>query len=80
MCSCGEQFCPYPVDGAQFGKDLKELRLQKGYGSVKLSKDIGKAVTYVSQMEKGKIKHPPVETCRQLLNVLLAKEDRANAD
>lgn len=60
------------VDGIQFGKDLKELRLSKKYNSTKLSLEVGRAQTYVSQLERGLIKNPDLATCRRLLEILLA--------
>jgi transcriptional regulator with XRE-family HTH domain len=41
-----------------FGEELKEYREEKGIGSRKLSKLIGKTESYVSQIERGVIKKP----------------------
>lgn len=49
------------VDGIQFGKDLRELRLLKRYPTRKLSEEVGRAITYVSQLERGLIKNPPIK-------------------
>jgi transcriptional regulator with XRE-family HTH domain len=41
-----------------FADELKEIREEKGIGSRKLSKLIGKTESYVSQIERGVIKKP----------------------
>lgn len=50
-----------------FGKELKELRKRAGIPSKVLSERVGKAVTYVSQLEREIIKNPSYEPCLQIL-------------
>lgn len=50
-----------------FGKELKELRKRAGIPSKVLSEKVGKAVTYVSQLEREIIKNPSYEPCLQIL-------------
>jgi transcriptional regulator with XRE-family HTH domain len=58
------------MNGIAFGKELKRLRNKVGISSKILSTSVGKAVTYVSQLENGKIKNPDFETCLKLLQEL----------
>lgn len=50
-----------------FGKNLKAMRKIKGIGSRELSRMVGKAETYVSQIERGKIKYPDYQTAYKLM-------------
>jgi transcriptional regulator with XRE-family HTH domain len=58
------------MSGQEFGKELKSLRLRAGIGSKELSQKIGKAVTYVSQLERGLIKNPDYYACYNLLETV----------
>lgn len=59
-----------------FGEELKNLRKRAGIPSTVLSKSVGKAVTYVSQLERDIIKNPSYTTCLQILLELgLVRED-----
>ncbi|MEI4771000.1 helix-turn-helix transcriptional regulator [Psychrobacillus sp. FJAT-51614] len=58
------------MNGIEFGKELKKIRGQVGYPSKPLSKKIGKAITYVSQLERGLIKNPDFDACVKLLKEL----------
>lgn len=58
------------MNGIEFGKELKKIRTNAGISSKVLSSKVGKAVTYVSQLENGKIKSPDFETCFKLLEEL----------
>lgn len=55
------------MSGVSFGKELKVLRNKVGLSSKVLSQKVGKAVTYVSQLERGLIKNPDYDTCRRIL-------------
>jgi len=58
------------MSGQEFGKELKGLRMRAGIGSKELSRMIGKAVTYVSQLERGLIKNPDYNACYSLLETV----------
>ncbi|MEK4086302.1 helix-turn-helix domain-containing protein [Psychrobacillus sp. FSL K6-1415] len=58
------------MNGIEFGKELKKIRGQVGYPSKPLSEKIGKAITYVSQLERGLIKNPDFDSCVKLLKEL----------
>lgn len=58
------------MNGIEFGKELKKIRGQVGYPSKPLSEKIGKAITYVSQLERGLIKNPDFDSCVKLLTEL----------
>ncbi|AZV41996.1 hypothetical protein BAOM_1386 [Peribacillus asahii] len=59
-----------------FGEELKSLRKHVGIPSKVLSQKVGKAVTYVSQLERNIIKNPSYSTCLQILMELgLTEED-----
>lgn len=58
------------MSGVTFGKELKILRNKVGISSKVLSKNVGRAVTYVSQLERGLIKNPDYDTCRKILSEL----------
>jgi len=64
------------MSGIDFGKELKRIRTNAGISSKVLSSKVGKAVTYVSQLENGKIKTPDYNTCFQLLKELGIEEHR----
>lgn len=53
-----------------FGKDIKALRTKKNIGSRELSRLIGKAETYISQLERGLIKKPDYNTAYDILKHL----------
>lgn len=53
-----------------FGIDIKALRTKRGIGSRELSRLIGKAETYISQLERGLIKKPDYETSYNILKHL----------
>jgi transcriptional regulator with XRE-family HTH domain len=65
------------MNGIYFGKTLKTLRNSFGISSKVLSKKAGKAVTYVSQLERGLIKKPCYYTCLKILNELHFDERKA---
>lgn len=64
------------MNGIAFGKELKRLRNKAGISSKVLSTKVGKAVTYVSQLENGKIKNPDFDTCFKLLKELGLEESK----
>lgn len=64
------------VNGIDFGQELKRMRTNAGISSKVLSSKVGKAVTYVSQLENGKIKSPDYTTCYQLLQELGIEETK----
>lgn len=55
------------MSGISFGNELKKIRKSVGISSKVLSQRVNKAVTYVSQLERGLIKKPDFYTCLQLL-------------
>lgn len=55
------------MGGVAFGQTLRQLREKARISSKGLSKQVGKAATYVSQLERGLIRNPSYDTCRQLL-------------
>ncbi|WP_165843714.1 helix-turn-helix domain-containing protein [Planococcus halotolerans] len=55
------------MSNSSFGQELKNLRKQAGIPSKVLSQRVGKAVTYVSQLEREKIKNPSYDTCLEIL-------------
>jgi transcriptional regulator with XRE-family HTH domain len=58
------------------GKEIRVLRQKKQIGSRELSRLIGKAETYVSQLEREQIKAPDYETvCILLTHLGLSKEE-----
>ncbi|MEC5260010.1 MULTISPECIES: helix-turn-helix transcriptional regulator [Bacillus amyloliquefaciens group] len=59
-----------------FREDIKNIRIQKKIGSRKLSRLIGKAETYISQLERGLIKSPDYSTCFSIMKELGFAEDR----
>ncbi len=63
------------MNGISFGKMIKELRKKSGIPSKELSTKVGKAVTYVSQLERGLIKKPDYDTCFRLLKELGKSEN-----
>ncbi|MGG0755770.1 helix-turn-helix domain-containing protein [Brevibacillus laterosporus] len=63
------------MNGIDFGSYLKSIRKTKKIPSKDLSVRVGKAVTYVSQLERGLIKKPDYETCFNLLKELNVKEN-----
>lgn len=65
------------MSGVNFGKELKVLRNKVGISSKVLSKNVGKAVTYVSQLERGLIKNPDYDTCRKILAELGISDSEA---
>jgi transcriptional regulator with XRE-family HTH domain len=65
------------MSGITFGKELRILRNKVGISSKVLSKNVGKAVTYVSQLERGLIKNPDYEVCRKILAELGISDSEA---
>ncbi|MDQ1143423.1 transcriptional regulator with XRE-family HTH domain [Bacillus sp. SORGH_AS 510] len=65
------------MSGISFGNELKKIRKSAGISSKVLSQKVNKAVTYVSQLERGLIKKPDFETCLQILLELDFKETEA---
>lgn len=55
------------INGIRFGQSLKKWRIEAGIKSRDLSLKIGKALTYVSQLERGLIKKVDEEICYKLL-------------
>ncbi|MBT2727487.1 helix-turn-helix domain-containing protein [Bacillus sp. ISL-75] len=53
-----------------FGRDIKALRTKRGVGSRELSRLLGKAETYISQLERGLIKKPDYNTAFAILKHL----------
>jgi transcriptional regulator with XRE-family HTH domain len=65
------------MSGVNFGKELKILRNKVGFSSKVLSNKVGKAVTYVSQLERGLIKNPDYDTCKKILAELGISDSEA---
>ncbi len=63
------------MGGVAFGQTLRQLREKARISSKGLSKQVGKAPTYVSQLERGLIKNPSYDTCRQLLEYVGVEAD-----
>ena len=55
------------MGGVAFGQTLRQLREKARISSKGLSKQVGKAPTYVSQLERGLIKNLSYDTCHELL-------------
>ncbi|CKE81932.1 Helix-turn-helix [Streptococcus pneumoniae] len=55
------------MSGISFGNELKKIRKSAGMSSKILSQKVNKAVTYVSQLERGLIKKPDFDTCKKIL-------------
>ncbi|CAG9611820.1 hypothetical protein BACCIP111899_00992 [Bacillus rhizoplanae] len=53
-----------------FGKDIKALRTKRKLGSRELSRLVGKAETYISQLERGLIKKPDYTTAYDIMKHL----------
>ncbi|MEW4239322.1 helix-turn-helix transcriptional regulator [Priestia megaterium] len=53
-----------------FGRDIKALRIKSKIGSRELSRLIGKAETYISQLERGLIKKPDYATAYNIMKHL----------
>ncbi|RVT65296.1 helix-turn-helix domain-containing protein [Niallia taxi] len=53
-----------------FGRDIKALRTNRKIGSRELSRLIGKAETYISQLERGLIKKPDYDTAYDIVKHL----------
>lgn len=66
------------LSGISFGSELKRIRKSVGISSKVLSQSVNKAVTYVSQLERGLIKKPDFHTCLQILVELGFTEEEAN--
>ncbi len=64
------------MNGIDFGVELKKIRTNAGVSSKSLSTKVGKAVTYVSQLENGKIKSPDYSTSYLLLKELGIEESK----
>ncbi|WP_416720292.1 helix-turn-helix domain-containing protein [Bacillus subtilis] len=60
----------------EFGKDVRHLRKKHGVGSRELSRQIGKAETYISQLERGQIKKPDYDICFKILKRFDFKSDK----
>ncbi|OIJ21878.1 hypothetical protein BKP45_04090 [Anaerobacillus alkalidiazotrophicus] len=65
------------MSGINFGSELKKIRKSAGISSKVLSQKVNKAVTYVSQLERGLIKKPDFHTCLQILLELGFNENEA---
>jgi Predicted transcriptional regulators len=63
------------MGGVAFGQTLKHLRKKAKIASKDLSIQVGKATTYVSQLERGLIKNPDYNTCYKLLELIGVKPD-----
>jgi transcriptional regulator with XRE-family HTH domain len=61
---------------SEFGDHVKSLRTQKGIGSRELSRNVGKAETYISQLERGLIKEPEYKTAFEIMKNLGYKEEK----
>jgi transcriptional regulator with XRE-family HTH domain len=57
-----------------FGRDIKALRTKRGIGSRELSRLIGKAETYISQLERGLIKKNDYNTAFAIMKHLGFKD------
>ncbi|GGD02330.1 helix-turn-helix domain-containing protein [Pontibacillus salipaludis] len=66
------------MNGIEFGKYIKELRKEQKISSKVLSQKVGKAVTYVSQLERGLIKKPDFSTSMALLHELGFSSEKAD--
>jgi transcriptional regulator with XRE-family HTH domain len=64
------------MDERNIGKDVKALRTKKGIGSRELSRLVGKAETYISQLERGLIKTPDYNTAFNIMKHLGIREDK----
>lgn len=53
-----------------FGRDIKALRTKRKIGSRELSRLVGKAETYISQLERGLIKKPDYNTAFAIMKYL----------
>ncbi|MBT2697026.1 helix-turn-helix transcriptional regulator [Bacillus sp. ISL-40] len=53
-----------------FGRDVKALRTKRKIGSRELSRLIGKAETYISQLERGLINKPDLRTAYEIMKHL----------
>jgi transcriptional regulator with XRE-family HTH domain len=60
---------------AEFGKTVRRLRLQKGFGLRELAKKIGLSPTYLSRLERGEVPPPAEEGV-----LALAKQLGQNSD
>jgi transcriptional regulator with XRE-family HTH domain len=58
------------------GRDVKALRTKRGIGSRELSRLVGKAETYISQLERGLIKTPDYNTAFEIMKHLGQTEDQ----
>lgn len=56
------------------GRDIKIKRTRKGLGSRELSRLVGKAETYISQLERGLIKNPDYSTLYEIYKHLDQKD------
>lgn len=63
------------MGGVAFGQTIKHLRKKAKIASKDLSIQVGKATTYVSQLERGLIKNPDYNTCYKLLDLVGVKPD-----
>jgi transcriptional regulator with XRE-family HTH domain len=64
----------HPIE--QFGKLLKFFRQKNGISSRQLSMNVGKTMSYVSQIERGLIKVPRYEVAVALLKCIEVPESR----
>ncbi|UKS61502.1 helix-turn-helix domain-containing protein [Bacillus toyonensis] len=58
------------MNSSNFGRDIKALRTKRKIGSRELSRLIGKAETYISQLERGLIKKPDYGTAYAIMKHL----------
>jgi len=63
------------MGGVAFGQTIKHLRKKAKIASKNLSIQVGKATTYVSQLERGLIKNPDYNTCYKLLELVGVNPD-----
>lgn len=63
------------MGGVAFGQTVKHLRNKAKIASKDLSMQVGKATTYVSQLERGLIKNPDYNTCYKLLELVGVEPD-----
>jgi transcriptional regulator with XRE-family HTH domain len=63
------------MGGVAFGQTIKHLRKKAKIASKNLSTQVGKAATYVSQLERGLIRNPDYNTCYKLLEFVGVEPD-----
>jgi transcriptional regulator with XRE-family HTH domain len=63
------------MGGVAFGQTIKHLRKKAKIASKNLSTQVGKAATYVSQLERGLIRNPDYNICYKLLELVGVEPD-----